>query len=318
VRGTVKDPSGKPIVGAVVTLRHEGKPDAGPGKLETNGAGAWSYMGLTGGMWQVTIEKEGYVPSEGTLQVSQAGAGARISVELRPAAEVAPAAEEPPVALTHIQEGNTLLGQGRPAEARAKYEEALALLPQESHVPVLQGIASTHLAEKEPAKAVTVLQSALALAPQDADVQRTLARAMYEAGDRDGSIALLEKIVVATQDTASLKLLIDLLVVAGREADAERYMAQLPAGETVSVETVLNAGIKLYNEGNLEGAMAQFDRAVQENASAADPYFYRGLVHLASSRNQQAAADFRKFLELAPEHEKAGEAREFLKHLGPR
>ena len=109
----------------------------------------------------------------------------------------------------------------------------------------------------------------------------------------------------------------DIVVGFQSEADAERYMAQLPAGETLNVETVLNAGIKLYNEGNLDAALVQFERAVQENPGAAEPYYYRGLVHIARERSEQAAADFRKFLELAPQHEKAAEAREFLSYLEP-
>ena len=314
VRGTVKDEAGKPIEGAKVTLRFERAPETGPEPIETSKEGIWGFMGLGSGAWRVLIEKEGYVPSEGVFEVSQVGVGARINVTLRPAVveQVDTRGQE---AIAAIEAGNALLTQGKAAEARAKYEEAISKLSPENHPPIMQGIASTYLAEKNPAQAVTVLESALALDPQNADVQRELARALYEAGNRDRSIAMLEQVVASTQDTASLKLLIDLLVLAGREADAERYMAQLPAGEKVSVDTVLNAGIKFYNEGKLDQALAQFDRAVQENADAPEPYYYRGLVHLAGGRNPQAAADLKKFLELAPQHDKAAEAREFLKHL---
>lgn len=314
VRGTVKDEAGKPIQGASVTLRYDRAPDTGPEAIQTNDEGIWGFMGLASGAWRVLIEKDGYVPSEGVFEVSQVGAGARINVTLRPAVveQVDTRGQE---ALAAIEAGNTLLTSGKPAEARAKYEEAISKLEPENHAPILQGIASTYLAEKNPAQAVAVLERALALDAQNLDLKRELARALYESGNRDRSIAMLEEIVGSTQDTASLKLLIDLLVLGGREADAQKYMAQLPAGEKVSVDTVLNAGIKFYNEGKLDQALAQFDRAVQENADAPEPYYYRGLVHLAGGRNPQAAADLKKFLELAPQHDKAAEAREFLKHL---
>ena len=314
VRGTVKDEAGKPIQGANVTLRYDRAPDTGPEAIQTNAEGIWGFMGLASGAWRVLIEKDGYVPSEGVFEVSQVGAGARINVTLRPAVveQVDTRGQE---ALAAIEAGNTLLTSGKPAEARAKYEEAISKLEPENHAPILQGIASTYLAEKNPAQAVAVLERALALDAQNLDLKRELARALYESGNRDRSIAMLEEIVASTQDTASLKLLIDLLVLGGREADAQKYMAQLPAGEKVSVDTVLNAGIKFYNEGKLDQALAQFDRAVQENADAPEPYYYRGLVHLAGGRNPQAAADLKKFLELAPQHDKAAEAREFLKHL---
>lgn len=314
VRGTVKDEAGKPIEGAKVTLRYDRAPETGPEAIQTDEKGIWGFMGLASGAWRVLIEKDGYVPSEGVFEVSQVGAGARINVTLRPA-EVEQVDTRGQEALAAIEAGNAMLTAGRPAQARAKYEEAIALLPAEHHAPILQGIASTHIAEKQPAKAVSVLESALALDPANADLKRELARALYESGDQARSVTMLEEVVAATNDTASLKLLIDLLVLGGREADAQRYMAQLPAGEKVNVETVLNAGIKFYNEGKLDQAMEQFDRAVAENAEAAEPYYYRGLVHLAAGRNKESAADLKKFLELAPGHEKAAEAREFLKHL---
>ena len=314
VRGTVKDEAGKPIEGAKVTLRFERAPETGPEPIETSKEGIWGFMGLGSGAWRVLIEKEGYVPSEGVFEVSQVGAGARINVTLRPAVveQVDTRGQE---ALAAIEAGNSLLTSGKPAEARAKYEEAISKLEPENHAPILQGIAGTYLAEKNPAQAVAVLERALALDPPNVELKRELARALYEGGNRDRSIAMLEEIVASTQDTPSLKLLIDLLVVAGREADAQKYMAQLPAGEKVSIETVLNAGIKFYNEGKLDQALTQFDRAVQENAEAPEPYYYRGLVHLAGGRNPLAAADLKKFLELAPQHDKAAEAREFLKFL---
>ena len=317
VRGAVKTESGEPLAGAKVTLRWERAPETGPEPILTDEKGIWGFMGLAGGAWRVTIEKDGYVPSEGTFEASQVGAGARINVTLRPAVEqqVDTRGQE---ALAAIEEGNALLTAGRPAQARAKYEAAMALLPPENHAPILQGIASTHVAEKQPAKAVAVYESALALDPENADLKRGLAQALYEAGERDRSISMLEQVVATTQDTTSLKLLIDLLMAAGREQDAERYMAQLPAGEKVSIETVLNAGIKHYNEGKLDEALAQFNRAVQENADSPEPYYYRGLVQLAKGKNAEAAADLKKFLELAPKHDKAAEAREFLTHLEPR
>jgi tetratricopeptide (TPR) repeat protein len=317
VRGAIKDQEGQPIEGATVTLRFDRAPEAGPDPIETDDHGIWGYMGLASGKWRVTIEKEGYVPSEGTFDVSQVGAGARINVTLRPAEEqqVDTRGQE---ALAAIEAGNALLTSGRAAEARAKYEEAVSKLPPENHAPILQGIASTYLVEKNAAQAVTVLESAIALDPQSPDLQRDLARALYEAGSTDRSIAMLEQVVASTNDTASLKLLIDLLVAGGREKDAERYMAQLPAGEKVSIETLLNTGIKHYNEGKLDEALAQFDRAVQENADVPEPYYYRGLVHLARGKNPEAAADLKKFLELAPKHDKAAEAREFLTFLEPR
>jgi regulator of sirC expression with transglutaminase-like and TPR domain len=54
---------------------------------------------------------------------------------------------------------------------------------------------------------------------------------------------------------------------------------------------------------------------VTQNPEYPDGYYYRGLVRLNNQDNAAAVADFKRFLELAPEHPKAAEAREFLSYL---
>ena len=79
--------------------------------------------------------------------------------------------------------------------------------------------------------------------------------------------------------------------------------------------TLLNIGIKYYNEGKMDEALAEFDRVVGENPTLADAYYYRGLAYLAQDKAAEAKADFQKLLELDPNHANADEAREFLKSM---
>ena len=101
----------------------------------------------------------------------------------------------------------------------------------------------------------------------------------------------------------------------GKEKDAEQYIALLPQGTTVDPATLLNIGIKHYNEKKLDEAIAEFDRVVRENPTLGDAYYYRGLAYLASGKTAEAKADFQKLIELDPKHANAEEAREFLKSL---
>ena len=113
------------------------------------------------------------------------------------------------------------------------------------------------------------------------------------------------------------QLLIDLLVRADREDEAEAVMATLPEDAKVNADTLLNLGIDSYNGGELDEARSYFDRAAAENPDNATAYYYRGLINLNQSQNDAAIADFHKLLELAPEHPQAEEVREFLKYLEP-
>ncbi|MFL6202909.1 MAG: tetratricopeptide repeat protein [Thermoanaerobaculia bacterium] len=293
LHGEIKDEQGRPVEGATIWLRlgdaaiDPNNPGDGPKTVTTNKNGKWSILGLAQGAWRVLILKEGFLPSEGNVKVNESGPPPQaivITLKSMSAAQAqAQAAQKGPSVLDIIEEGNQLLTQEKYPEARAAYEKALAQLPEpESHPAILRGIARTWFQEKQPDKAIEVLQQALQIKPDDAE---------------------------------SLRLLINLLVAQGKEKEAAEYMARLPQGETVDPATLLNIGVKYYNEKKYPEAVEEFNRVVSENPNLADAYYYRGRAYLASGKTAEAKADFQKLLELDPKHEKAEEVREFLKSM---
>jgi tetratricopeptide (TPR) repeat protein len=289
LQGELKDDQGRPVEGATIWLRpgdnpiDPSNPGEGPKPVTTNKNGKWSILGLAGGTWRVLILKEGFLPSEGSAKVYESGAPPPpIVVNLKPMSAQQAAAQQGPSVLDVIEEGNQLLTQEKYAEARAAYEKALTQLEPENHPAILRGIARTYFQEKQPDKAVQVLQQALQIKPDDVE---------------------------------SLRLIINLLVAQGKEKEAEQYMAMLPQGQTVDPATLLNIGIKYYNEGKMAEALDEFNRVVGENPTLPDAYYYRGLAYLAAGKTAEAKADFQKLLELDPKHANADEAREFLKSM---
>lgn len=292
LQGQVKDESGQPIQGASVILRKDVDehidPEApGPEPILTNKHGKWSILGLAGGQWGILIQKEGLMPSEGRVKVNEFGPAQPINVTLKaiPEEVIQKAQQESAAgqAKAALERANALLAQGKPAEARAAYEEGLAKLPDASLQPaVLRAIADTWYKEGNTEKAVETLKRALEASPEDPD---------------------------------TLRLLASLLVATGREEEAETYLERLPEGVHMDPDTILNVGIEAFNDGQMEKALRQFDRVVKENPSLPDPYYYRGLVYLNLGKTAEAKADFEKLLELAPDHRNAAEARDFLKSL---
>jgi len=287
LQGEIKDDQGKPVEGAQIWLRmtdqsiDPNNPGDGPPAVTTNKHGKWAILGLAGGDWRVLIVKEGFLTSEGTVKVAESGAPPQpIVLSLKPAA--AAPAQQGPNALTLIEEGNQLLTQEKYQEARAAYEKALQQLDPENHPPILRGIARTYFQEKQADKAVEVLKQALQIKPDDAE---------------------------------SLRLIVTLLVSQGKEKEAQEYIGKLPEGESLDPATLLNIGIKYYNEGKMPEALIEFDKVVKENPTLPDAYYYRGLANLASGKTAEAKADFQKLLELDPNHANADEAREFLKSM---
>lgn len=315
LQGIVTGPEGQPLEGAKVTLYH-GEPGKGPAPLETNKKGRWSYLGLTGGSWNIIIEYPDMMTSEGTAPVSEFGASKPFKIQLKPIPKEELQEEATIEAVRQLDLGNDLLQAGKFAEAREVYESALEKLGPEYHHLVKIGIANTFLNEGNPAKAVATLEPLLAEHGDELQLQHALARAYYQAGQVDESLTLLKGIVEANpDDVGTLRLLIDLLVRADQEEEAQLYIAKLPEGEKLSSDTLLNTGIKFYNDGKLDQALEQFDRAVSENPELPEAFYFRGLTHLGKQQNSEAITDFKRFLELAPEHAQAGEARQFLEYL---
>lgn len=289
MQGELKDEQGKPVEGAQVWLRmgenpiDPSNPGEGPKPVTTNKYGKWSFLGLAQGTWRVLIVKDGYLASEGQVKVLEGGAPPPpIVTTLKVVPKEAQQAAKGNEALQALERGNTLLTQEKYAEARAEYEKAIAQLDPANHPPILRGIARTYYQEKQPEKAIDTLKQALTLKPDDVE---------------------------------SLRLIVNLLVATGKEQEAQQYMAKLPQGTTVDPATLLNIGIKHYNEGKMAEALAEFDRVVKENPTLPDAYYYRGLVYLASGKTAEAKADFQKLLELDPNHANAKEAQEFLKSM---
>jgi len=254
----------------------------------------------------VLIEKEGYIPSEGRVNVDEFGIVPPLNIKLKAIPKEQAAAQQQEKtpskgsqAIAVINEGNAALQADKYAEARESYQKGLALLepPTEAtldtYVSVLRAIASTYYRE-----------SALAKTKQE------------KAQKVDQSIANLKQALAAKPtDTESLQLIVNLLVGAGREADAQTYMAKLPQGTKVDANTLLNIGIKSFNAGKMDDALAQFNRVVSENPNLADAYYYRALVHMNKSQNKEAKADLQKLLQLDPNSKYAKDAQEFLKSL---
>ncbi|MEA2603046.1 MAG: hypothetical protein QOF89_4038 [Acidobacteriota bacterium] len=291
LQGQIKDESGKPIEGAKITLRSgpdqvDPKKD-GPASITTDKNGKWSILGLTGGAWGILIEKQGYMPSEGRVQVNEFAVAQPINITLKlPPKELVQKAEQESAtgqAKAAIERGNGLLTQGKYAEARAAYEEGMGKLEDKTlHPAILRAIADSYFKEGKPDQAIEALKRSLTLAPDD---------------------------------PVTLQLLVNLLVGAGKESEAQTYMAKLPQGTKVDADTLLNIGIKSFNDGKMDQALEQFDRVVKENPNNADAYYFRALVYLNKSKNAEAKADLQKLLELDPNSKYAKDAKEFLKDI---
>jgi len=279
LNGQVVDENRQPIENARVFLLQGGE---GPDPIVTNQKGRWSFLGLANGPWTIRIEADGYVPREGPAQVNQYAASKALVTTLRPIPEEMLAKAAATEAMKHLETGNQLLSEDKPVEARAEYQAALVDLEQQSHAPVLVGIASTYYSEDN-------LQAA--------------------------EETLLQVLEIEPDNVEALKLLSSMLVAQGREEEAKPLMDRLPEGQALDADAYLNVGIDAYNDGRLDEALVEFDKVVQRFPDLPEAYYYRGLVLLNQGDNDGAIADFEKLLAMAPDDPRATEATSFLEYL---
>jgi tetratricopeptide (TPR) repeat protein len=291
LQGTVKDEAGKPVQDAKITLRMgsdrvDPKAD-GPKPITTDKNGKWSVLGLAGGSWGILIEKDGYMVSEGQVKVNEYAIAQPLNVVLKvPPKEVVQQAQQQSAAgqaKIALEKANSLLGEGKYAEARAAYEEGMSKLEDKSLHPA---------------------------------IYRAMADSWYKEGKTNEAIETLKKSLELEPDNAeTLQLMINLLASVNREEEAKTYMARLPQGVKIDPAIGLNLGIKHFNEGKMEAAMTEFNNVITANPDVADAYYYRALVYLNQNKNAQAKADLQKLLQLDPNSKFANDAKEFLKDI---
>ncbi|HEV7672296.1 MAG TPA: tetratricopeptide repeat protein [Thermoanaerobaculia bacterium] len=330
LQGEIKDEQGKPVEGAKITLRKGADrvnvDTPGPKPLTTNAKGKWAIAGLAGGSWGVLIEKEGYLISEGQVKVDEFNLAKPLNITLKVIPKEMIEAAERASAGGIINGADELFAQQKYAEARAEYERARAQVDEANKGKLDLRIAKTYLQEKNYDQTAKTLQAVLAVEPNNLEAIRILAATQYELKQPDKAIETLKTAAnLAPNDTGVLQELVNFLVDAGREEEAKVYMAKLPQGTKVDPSSLLNIGIRQFNEGKVQEAFDSFDRVVKENAEMAEAYYYRGLTALGLSTDASlkpadqkakaeiAKADFKKLLELDPNGSHADDAREFLK-----
>ena len=280
VDGWVKDQNGQPIADATLQLSRE--KGSGP-SAKTNKKGYWAVLGLIGGPWNVDITAQGYAPRKLTVNISEANRIPPMEIRLEPTAAPVAQAPQKDVAgevTAAVNQGNKLIGEKKFAEARAEYEKALAVVPD--NAALWKGIAQTYHGEGNKAKTEESLRKVVALDPSDTDSQILLADELIDQGKIDEGKTILDGLA------------------AGAIKDPAVYQ---------------NLAIIFMNKKRPDDARAFLTKAITADPNVPENYYYRGLANIQAKKNAEAKADFQKYLELAPNGSEAKEVKEMLQAL---
>jgi tetratricopeptide (TPR) repeat protein len=284
VRGQVLDAQGQPVENATIkidmasgTSRHF--------ETKSNKKGEFVQIGLPPGDYKVVAEKDktGSNEAGGRVSISRPlevrlvlGAGGPSKADLAKTAELKKAFEE----------GVAASRTGNHDEAIAKFQAAAAL--NEKCFDCYYNIGFSYAQKKDYDKAEEAYKKAVELKPDYSEAYNGLAN-IYNAQRK-----------------------FDLAAEASKKA-----MDSTPglAGGAGNPDAMFNQGVILWNAGKIPEAKKQFEAVVAAKPDHAEAHYQLGMALVNEGNLQGAAAEFDKYLQLAPTGPNAATAKSLLAQL---
>ena len=283
IKGTVLDTKGNPIKGAKIIMTC---PEIANFHREVaaDDKGAWATLVVDATKnYLFHCEAPGYRPVEKLEKPLIGGQTLELPFTLTSIAELQAqeqqkALEEP--GMKQLREAHDLLDADRPAEARAKFAEAVAAKPDLYLAWLGMGDLDQKAGKNDEALAAT--EKCLAIKP---NFPQCLALGMNAAqGKKDK--ALYEKYATA-------------------------YKEANPSDPVV----FFNEAVPFINKGDFAGAKPLLEKAIAADPKYADAMFQLGMVLFRSGDTAKAKDLLQKFIEAAPNHKEAPTAKEMLKYM---
>ncbi len=248
------------------------------GKIEflTDSKGKWTAANIRGGAWNIDFMAEGYEPKQISTTVSEVLRGKPIEIILK--------RTEKSIVTDKVSEllvaGNELFDQKKYKEAIGEYQNIL----QEN--------------------------------PELYVIHKNIGNAYYELDDYDSAIKHYE--MVLEKEPEATDVLISMGNIYLEKDELEKglsYFNQIDMEKITNPLTFYNIGTSFFNKGDISKAIEYYDRTVGLDPNLSDSYYQLGLCYLNLNEKEKAKESFKKFLELAPDSEKAETARQMLKYL---
>lgn len=277
VDGVIKDAAtGSPLEGVRIAMIFS-KSETMTYALVTDKKGHFYKSGLVPGAYNLTFEKEGYIPQSGSVRAVP-GQATPMDIRMEPGSGAAPGGTS---VGKLVGSGSALLAAKKYDEAVAVFGDALAKAPAEPVLYYYRGFALERSGKTD--QALQDYGKAIELKP---DFILPLTRSgviLAKKGDFDGAAKAYGKAVeLKSQDP----------------------------------ETFYNYGVCLVLTGKKEEARGVFENLLALDPYYADGYYQLGIVLLGSGDTAKAKTLLQKFVELEPGNPNAALAKEILKSLG--
>ena len=254
ITGTITDPEGNGVEGAVITVV-----DATGKKLEatSNEDGKWAILGFRSGTYDFNIEAEGYQTKIERKSVRQMDRN-RLDVVLVPVAGDDRRTESNNAL---IREANELLSQEQYPEAIAKFEELLVARPSLYQVHEFIGIAYREMGDYD--AALAEFEKVLAEDASHVDTLISVGDILVSQQKLDEAVEYFEKAVGQTTDAIVPFNVAEIYFNQGDAAKAIEYYQIAAEYKPDWADPHLKMGYAYLNTGDLDGARVSFQKVVE-------------------------------------------------------
>jgi tetratricopeptide (TPR) repeat protein len=170
--------------------------------------------------------------------------------------------------------------------------------------------------QKKYAEALQEYQRVLAENQDLYEVHDRIGLCYYRLNDLENAIKAFKRML--EKEPHSRDTLINLSAIYLQKGNLEeglKYFKQLDEESLKDHGTFYNIGVLLFNNNQMDMAIEYFKKCLTRNPNYVDGYFQLALAHLNKGDMEEAKANLKKIIEIAPESEKAALAKEMLNDL---
>jgi tetratricopeptide (TPR) repeat protein len=283
VKGKVVDAQNQPVENAKVTIQST-ESAARKHETKTNKKGEFFQIGLSPGNYKITAEKDKLSQSFDNIRV-RLGDPTNVSFVLTAGGGGAEGAKKEAEIRKTFDEAIALNQAGKPAEAIAKFNEIIAVVPK--CASCYGNIGAIHFNAKEYDKAEEAYKMATTIDPNFGPGYAGLVNvynAQRKFAEAEAAAAQQEKVEGASSPAGTA------------------------GGGGGSADASYNRGVVQWNANKFAEAKDQFTAAIKANPNHAESHFMLGKVLINLGQLGEAATEFETYLKLAPSGPNAKEA----------
>ena len=301
-RGKVTDDKGQPLKGATILIQGIDVKSR-TFTIKTDKKGTYVYMGLPDGLYHVAARAEGFSPAYQTNIKATIQEEKVIDLQLKPGPDYKLPFEMTPEEYEKLKTD---------ADRAKKRTEASAQVQSLFDAGGKLAEAGNH------SEAIEKFQQALALDPQQANIMGNMAESYRKLGKLDEALDAYKKAIAINPNESvfytNMGVVLDKM--GKREESLEAYKKAASLNPGGSAQSHFNLGATFANNGKTEEAIEAFRKAISADPNFADAYYQLGISLSGKSETMEEAIKvLKKFLEIGKKPEDVEVAKSMVQAL---